>query len=200
MYLLLIEHHQINTNLITIQQKETIIRTLGRRDILVHTEPTAFAKKSMKKSMLLILVVITLIPSSALATWWNPFSWNVQRVIPEEAQSTRLQQIEKPNVTEKSAAIEERIIERPTTVDLSGIYKRLDAIERRLLALENRSPSVIVRETVSTSDDLTDELSDLKDAIESLASRFDDHQSCMRRWSIGNEFMLGDDVYHCSNK
>ena len=45
MYIPLIEHHQINTNSITTQRKEIIIRTLERKDILVHTKPTGFAKK-----------------------------------------------------------------------------------------------------------------------------------------------------------
>ena len=151
------------------------------------------------KTLSFAFVGLLIIPHITFAVWWNPLSWNARRVAPEETQSTNLQQIEKSNVAEKSV-IQERIVERPVTVDLSGIYERLDAIERRLLTLENRSPSIIVRETVSTSDDLTDEVSDLEDAIQSLVSRFDDHQSCMRRWSIGNEFMKGDDVYHCSNK
>lgn len=77
--------------------------------------------------------------------------------------------------------------------------KKIGEIETRLKAVEAKENKVIVLKgnsgvNIDVSDlDLT-ENSDYHD----FKTTVRDFQSCLRRWSIGNEFMKADDVYHCA--
>lgn len=65
----------------------------------------------MKKYILILLLITTMVPSVALAAWWNPFTWNIF----QKKQPVVEQVVSVPQVTEEKA---DKPVESTTQVSL----------------------------------------------------------------------------------
>lgn len=78
------------------------------------------------------------------------------------------------------------------TEEVDVLNSRVEDLEEIIINMSDQIEQIVDGRDDNNWEFLEDEVTDLKDD-------FDDYQSCMSLWSIGNEFMMGDDVYLCSN-
>jgi hypothetical protein len=84
-------------------------------------------KKSMKRTLVLVTILVIAIPQVALAAWWNPFSWKIfSKVFSRQSTPAQVEQV--PGINDE--------------IDVQDKALEIEKLREEIEILKNKAPSI----------------------------------------------------------